>query len=79
MTERIVWSFEQNDRRPNIACPVCGYSPFVGMQWVCSPDGCGGTFDTFETHARCPHCEAQFAWTMCPGCGKTSPHRAWYS
>jgi len=48
------------------------------MQWLCAPDGCGGTFDTFATHARCPHCNAQFAWTACPGCGKSSAHRAWY-
>lgn len=64
--------------RDGIACPACAYVPYAGMQWHCSPDGCGGWFDTFETHARCPHCDAQFAWTMCPSCGKASAHRAWY-
>jgi hypothetical protein len=64
--------------RPDIACPACGYVPTKGATWHCSPDGCGAFFDTFETHARCPQCEAQFAWTGCPACGKASAHRAWY-
>lgn len=66
------------ERRNGIACPACGFSPFVGTQWVCSPDGCGGAFDTFDTRARCPHCDAQFSWTACPACGKVSAHQAWY-
>jgi len=64
--------------RPGIACPACGASPIVGMASICSPDGCGGLFDTFDTHGRCPHCDAQFAWTACPSCQKVSAHRAWY-
>jgi hypothetical protein len=67
------------DRRPNVACPGCGFTPFFGQQWVCAPDGCGGSFDTFETQARCPHCEAQFAWTECPVCARASAHRSWYT
>jgi hypothetical protein len=66
------------DRRDSIACPGCGYVPFEGQQWICAPDGCGESFDTFDTRARCPHCDAQFPWTMCPSCGKTSSHGAWY-
>jgi hypothetical protein len=65
-------------RRENIACPACGISPWVGMGWICAPDGCGHSFDTFETAGRCPQCEAQFPVTWCPFCGKGSPHRAWY-
>lgn len=64
--------------RPGIACPACDFSPPPGMLWSCAPDGCGGEFDTFETRARCPHCEAQFAWTECPACERKSPHQAWY-
>lgn len=66
------------ERRRDVACPACGFAPFVGLQWTCSPDGCGGAFDTFATRARCPHCDAQFAWTACPACGKISAHQAWY-
>lgn len=65
-------------QRTNVACPGCGFAPFVGMQWFCGPDGCGGMFDTFASRAKCPHCEAQFQWTMCPACGKTHSHAAWY-
>jgi hypothetical protein len=64
--------------RPDIACPVRSFSPPEGFQWWCYPDGCGGSFDTFATRGRCPHCEAQFSWTMCPACEKVSAHRAWY-
>ena len=66
------------DIRDNISCPHCHFVPYAGTQWSCSPDGCGGTFDTFETRAVCPHCNAHFSWTMCPACGKTSGHNAWY-
>ena len=65
-------------RRSGVACPACGVSPLVGTPWTCSPDGCGGQFDTFETHGRCPHCDAQFRWTQCPSCGRASAHNAWY-
>ena len=64
--------------RPDITCPRCGFHPWRGLQWICAPDGCGGLFDTFETRAHCPHCEAQFAWTACPACHVASAHRAWY-
>jgi endogenous inhibitor of DNA gyrase (YacG/DUF329 family) len=67
-----------DDRRLDVACPQCGYAPSKGGLWTCAPDGCGGSFDTFETHAKCPHCDAQFAWTACPACGKASAHKAWY-
>jgi predicted amidophosphoribosyltransferase len=69
------WSFT---RREDVACPACGTPPLVGAMWSCGPDGCGFLFDTFETKARCPKCEAHFAVTWCPTCGKPSPHRAWY-
>ncbi len=72
------WSFETPRRRDGIACPVCSRTPLVGEQWVCGPDGCGFAFDTFASRGRCPRCDAQFAVTWCPGCGKPSPHQAWY-
>jgi rubrerythrin len=49
-----------------------------GALWRCAPDGCGAIFDTFETRARCPACQAQFAWTACPSCRAVSAHAAWY-
>ena len=67
------------DQRSNVACPGCGFVPVVGQQWICAPDGCGGSFDTFDTKGKCPYCEAQFAWTECPVCTRASAHRAWYA
>jgi acetylornithine deacetylase/succinyl-diaminopimelate desuccinylase-like protein len=71
-----------DDRRlcatPRHRLPECSVSPAIGTLWTCSPDGCGGRFDTFDTRGRCPHCGAQFAWTMCPSCHIVSAHRAWY-
>ena len=78
MTDGPPDSFPPADGHRDVACPGCGYRPPVGLQWVCSPDGCGGMFDTFATRAQCPHCEARFAWTMCPACEKAFAHRAWY-
>jgi hypothetical protein len=66
------------EARGEIACPACGFVPPQGYEWLCGPDGCGGLFDTFATHGRCPHCEAQFAWTQCPSCGRGTAHQAWY-
>ena len=78
MTPKGWIKFNSREPRPGIACPKCDFSPFVGLQWMCAPDGCGGHFDTFASHARCPHCNAQFAWTACPACGQVSAHQAWY-
>ena len=64
--------------RAGIACPHCGWQPSVGAQWVCAPDGCGTSWDTFETRARCPGCGARFPWTDCHACGRRSPHEDWY-
>jgi hypothetical protein len=70
--------FDSAGARDGIACPRCGFVPWKGLQWMCGPDGCGGTFDTFETHAHCPHCAAHFMWTQCVSCHEVSPHAAWY-
>lgn len=67
-----------SEQRPDVACPGCGYVPGPFDRWVCAPDGCGSLWDTFTTGGRCPECGAQFAWTVCPACGKTYSHRAWY-
>ncbi len=78
MTSRIADNIPVGAQRPDIACPACGAQPVAGMQWLCAPDGCGGTFDTFASHGRCPHCDAQFSWTQCLMCGRISAHQAFY-
>jgi DNA-directed RNA polymerase subunit RPC12/RpoP len=70
---------QPGQRRDGIACPACGFVPVKGMMWMCAPDGCGALFDTFETRARCPQCDAQFSWTACLACGKASAYQAWYA
>lgn len=64
--------------RPGLACPGCGAAPRVGQRWVCDPDGCGSTFDTFATRGACPACGARFPWTECLACGARFSHAAWY-
>jgi hypothetical protein len=66
------------ERREHVACPNCHEAPWVGDTWICSPDGCGGVFDTFATGAVCPHCDARFTWTACGFCLTSSAHRLWY-
>jgi len=62
-------------RREGFTCPSCRNAPPVGAFWTCSR--CGKTFDTFETQAVCPYCEASFVRTSCPDCGTGSPLAAW--
>lgn len=61
--------------RAGFACPSCHQPPILGPIWRC--DRCGQPFDTFETHAACPHCGAQFAVTGCPECGMVYPFNEW--
>ena len=62
-------------RHPGFACPSCKAAPPVGDLWRCPQ--CGKPFDTFQTHAVCPHCAAQFAVTRCVDCGALHPLSEW--
>lgn len=62
-------------RREGFACPACKKPPPTGPFWVCSR--CGKPFDTFQTAAACPHCQAQFAKTFCAACGTASAMSEW--
>lgn len=62
-------------RREGLACPTCRTAPPAGAFWTCSR--CGKAFDTFETRAVCPYCEAAFVKTSCPECGSSHPIEAW--
>src|SRR6266568_2248603 len=55
-------------RRDGLACPTCMAAPPLGEYWKCGK--CGQPFDTFQTHAVCPHCSTQFAQTKCLDCGR---------
>ncbi len=62
-------------RREGFACPSCKTPPPLGQLWRCGQ--CGNAFDTFATHASCPHCGAQYNLTQCLDCGTRSAMEAW--
>jgi Zn-dependent protease/predicted RNA-binding Zn-ribbon protein involved in translation (DUF1610 family) len=62
-------------RRSGFMCPACKQPPVLGPVWRCAK--CHKAFDTFETHAVCPHCGTQFAVTRCADCGATNPFNDW--
>jgi Zn-dependent protease len=72
---RVLSKFAKLPRRPEFACPTCKSSPPLGAFWKCSQ--CQTRYDTFLTHAVCPHCGAREAMTQCADCGRSSPVGEW--
>jgi Zn-dependent protease len=72
---RVLAKMAKLPRRSGFACPSCKQPPIVGPIWRC--DRCLQPFDTFETHATCPHCGMEFAATRCPDCGRMFPWAEW--
>jgi Zn-dependent protease len=72
---RMLVRAEKMPVREGFACPNCRAKPPVGPHWRCAQ--CQKPFDTFETGAVCPWCNAQFPATMCVNCQKTSPMQDW--
>ncbi len=62
-------------RRSGYACPACRAAPPTGGFWHCGK--CRKPFDTFATHAICPHCGEQFGVTRCLDCGGLRPIEEW--
>lgn len=62
-------------RREGFACPSCHMAPPLGAVWRCGQ--CGNAFDTFATHASCPHCGANYNLTQCLDCGNRSAMSEW--
>lgn len=60
-----------------IYCPTCAWHPRAHHRWACDAV-CGTTWNTFETHARCPGCHKQWRETQCLSCHVYSPHDEWY-
>lgn len=67
--------FAKLPRQEGFACPACKTKPPIGDFWKCGR--CGQAFDTFQTHAVCPHCATQFAMTKCLDCGAAHPMTEW--
>ena len=72
---RIMSRMEEAPRRAGFECPSCKAAPLVGAFWGCGK--CRKAFDTFETHAICPHCNTQYNVTRCLDCGTMNPLDAW--
>jgi len=75
MQARVLARIAKLPRRGGFLCPTCEQAPIIGLLWRC--DKCGQAFDTFETHATCPHCGAQFPVTRCPECGRSHSLAEW--
>ena len=77
---------EREDQIHGIRCPHCRWRPSSSDRWQCecafTPEppfnSCGTSWNTFETHGRCPGCDHQWKWTSCIRCHKWSLHEAWY-
>ena len=66
---------EKAPRRQEFRCPVCAESPPIGNFWRCTQ--CGNGFDTFQTNAHCPNCNAEYSVTACPYCFNSRPMPEW--
>jgi Zn-dependent protease len=72
---RALMRLEKAPRHESYRCPKCQARPLHAKAWRCAK--CNALFDTFETHAACPACGAQFESTTCIDCGAASPFIAW--
>ena len=63
-------------RRPDVACPACGFHPPAMDLWTC--ERCRGRFDLFAHAGTCPTCHSTYSVTPCPECHKASPIASWY-
>jgi Zn-dependent protease len=72
---RVLARMAKLPRRSGYLCPACKQPPVLGPVWRCAQ--CRQAFDTFETHAVCPHCGTQFPVTRCPDCGAAHPINEW--
>src|SRR5262245_20048283 len=75
-----------DDAFSRIRCPLCHWRPSASSMWSChgqgTPeppfDGCGTSWNTFDTRGRCPGCSHQWRWTTCLRCQQWSLHEDWY-
>ncbi|HEY5913880.1 MAG TPA: M50 family metallopeptidase [Verrucomicrobiae bacterium] len=75
MQARMLGRVAKLPRRGGFACPSCHQPPPLGPLWRCAK--CFKPFDTFESHAVCPHCGAAFPVTQCLDCGEARPLSEW--
>lgn len=77
---------ETEDKYRRIRCPLCRWQPGAASRWFCADcdapeffyNGCGASWNTFETGGRCPGCRHRWRWTSCLKCGGWARHEDWY-
>ncbi len=62
-------------KREGYRCPNCKAAPPQGDFWTCGK--CRKTFDPFDSHLMCPHCQTQYARMACLECGAPSGIAEW--
>jgi hypothetical protein len=87
ITEAISQLDEEELDYSRIRCPLCKWQPDASSLWCCDAcdypeyffDGCGTSWNTFDTHGLCPGCLHQWRWTACLRCAEWSLHEEWYT
>jgi Zn-dependent protease len=74
---RMLLKIAKLPRRDGYSCPSCNSAPVLGPRWICGR--CQVPFDTFESHATCPTCRAEYSVTRCLDCGRSHPMGEWMS
>lgn len=77
---------EQDGDSRRVRCPICGWSPDLSSRWQCGrvgwpeffAEGCGHSWNTFETDGVCPGCGHVWQWTACLACHRWSRRADWY-
>ncbi len=64
-------------KKPRIRCPRCEWQPSKNSRWSCVKE-CDCSWNTFDTHGKCPRCRRQWRVTACLKCSRYSPHEDWY-
>ena len=86
ITESLSKTGDEETDYKRIRCPLCKWQPNASCRWYCGDceypefffDGCGASWNTFETRGLCPGCFHQWRWTSCLSCGEWSLHEDWY-
>lgn len=89
-TEQILKNPEadNNDSKTKrIRCPHCRWQPQKSSRWFCSDcdypeyfyNGCGTSWNTFNTGGVCPGCSHKWIWTLCLRCAEWARHEDWYA
>ena len=86
LTEELIETEEGEPEFSRIRCPLCEWEPKPSSRWTCWDcaypeyyfNGCGTSWNTFNTRGKCPGCGHQWEYTACLRCNGWSLHQDWY-